>query len=277
MSKTLCIYHGKCIDGFGAAFAIRMASDRDIDFFEGIHQKTPPDVSGRDVIIVDFSYKREVIIDMAKEAKSILILDHHKSAATELVNLPANVTTHFNMEKSGVVLAWEHFHHHKKIPQLFLHIQDRDLYKFELEGTREIIACLSSYPYIFDVWEVLLGTDIQSLRQEGKAIERKYMKDILEFIDVASSKTVIAGYEVPILNAPYSWASDAGHIMSESQPFAACYYDTREGRIFSLRSDKDGLDVSEIAVKFGGGGHKHAAGFKLRYNELHRLGGKSVD
>jgi len=31
-----------------------------------------------------------------------------------------------------------------------------------------------------------------------------------------------------------------------------------------LRSAKEGgLDVSEIAEKFGGGGHKHAAGFTI--------------
>jgi nanoRNase/pAp phosphatase (c-di-AMP/oligoRNAs hydrolase) len=33
--------------------------------------------------------------------------------------------------------------------------------------------------------------------------------------------------------------------------------------IFSLRSTEEGLDVSEIAKLYGGGGHKHAAGFKV--------------
>ncbi len=40
---------------------------------------------------------------------------------------------------------------------------------------------------------------------------------------------------------------------------------------FSLRSEEGGQDVSEIAAMFGGGGHKHAAGFKLAGDELHRL------
>ena len=44
---------------------------------------------------------------------------------------------------------------------------------------------------------------------------------------------------------------------------AACYCDTPEGRTFSLRSREDGLDVSEIATLFGGGGHRNAAGFRL--------------
>ena len=32
----------------------------------------------------------------------------------------------------------------------------------------------------------------------------------------------------------------------------------------SLRSRPDGIDVSELATKFGGGGHPHAAGFRLK-------------
>lgn len=32
---------------------------------------------------------------------------------------------------------------------------------------------------------------------------------------------------------------------------------------YSLRSREGGVDVSEIAKQFGGGGHKHAAGFRL--------------
>lgn len=44
---------------------------------------------------------------------------------------------------------------------------------------------------------------------------------------------------------------------------AACYWDTPEGRVFSLRSTDTGPDVSEIAKAYGGGGHAHAAGFRV--------------
>jgi nanoRNase/pAp phosphatase (c-di-AMP/oligoRNAs hydrolase) len=49
--------------------------------------------------------------------------------------------------------------------------------------------------------------------------------------------------------------------MSEGEPFAATYYDSPRGRVFSLRSQEGGEDVSKIAVLYGGGGHQHAAGF----------------
>ena len=81
----------------------------------------------------------------------------------------------------------------------------------------------------------------------------------------------MAGVDVPTLNAPYFYSSDAGHIMGKGEPFAVCYWDTPEGRVFSLRSEDGAQDVSEVAAKFGGGGHKHAAGFKLPFDELHRI------
>jgi len=258
-----------------AATVIRTAlGSHNVDFHPGIYQDPPPDVTDRDVILVDFSYKRDVLIQMAAKAKSILILDHHKSAEADLVNLPENVDAHFDMSKSGSAMAWNYFHSDEEIPQLLLHIQDRDLWEFKLEGTREIQACVSSYPYEFEVWEQLLCADTQKLREDGKAIERKHFKDIKEFIDAAAYTGVIAGYEVPMLNAPYFWSSDAGHIMGKGKPFAACYWDNPQGRVYSLRSAEDGLDVSEIAAKFGGGGHKHAAGFRLAFNDFHKLSKK---
>ena len=270
--KKLCIYHGNCADGFGAATAVRMAlGDSNVEFHAGVYQEPPPDVTDREVILVDFSYKRGVLIEMATKAKSVLIIDHHKSSSLDLVDLPDNVEAHFDMTRSGAVMAWEYFHPTKEVPKLLLHIQDRDLWKFDIEGTREIQACIFSHPYDFEVWEQLLQEDLTKLREEGAAIERKHFKDIKEFIKVAAYTDVIAGHEVPILNAPYFWSSDAGHLMGEGKPFAACYWDTPGSRVFSLRSDSNGLDVSEIAFKFGGGGHQHASGFRLAFDELHKL------
>lgn len=74
---------------------------------------------------------------------------------------------------------------------------------------------------------------------------------------------VIGGFDVPVANLPYTLSSDAGHEMAKGQPFAACYWDTPDGRVFSLRSAPDGQDVSAIAKQYGGGGHRAAAGFKV--------------
>jgi nanoRNase/pAp phosphatase (c-di-AMP/oligoRNAs hydrolase) len=67
--------------------------------------------------------------------------------------------------------------------------------------------------------------------------------------------------------------SDAGHLMAEKDrtPFAACWWMTPEGVVFSLRSTDVGLDVSEIAKSYGGGGHRNAAGFRLTIEQFKEL------
>ncbi len=268
-AKALCIYHGNCLDGFAAAWAVRHALGEEVEFHKGIHQQTPPDVSDRDVFLVDFSYKKDVLISMLKTAASITILDHHITAVQDLLELmdSGELKGLFNMNKSGAMLAWEWFHPEQQAPELIAFIQDRDLWKFELEGSREINAALSSYPFDFSVWDTLMASgdaEIADLKNIGAAIERKLQKDIEELLASGIRRMVIAGYDVPVLNAPSAYVSDAGHIMSINEPFAACYWDHAAGRSFSLRSSETGVDVAEVAKKFGGGGHAKAAGFTVK-------------
>lgn len=261
---TICVYHGNCADGFGAAWVVRKALG-DIEFYPGKYQEPPPDVTDKDVIMADFSYKRPALLDMAEKANSILILDHHKTAVEDLVDLPANVVTKFDVSHSGAILTWEHFFPGQSPPPLLLHIEDRDLWRFALQNTRQIQANVFSYPYDFQVWDTLMATDLATLVTEGDAIERKHFKDIRELIGVTTRDMVIGGHRVPVANLPYTMSSDAGHELAKGRPFAACYWDTPEGRVFSLRSSAEGVDVADVAKQYGGGGHRNASGFRVSF------------
>lgn len=273
MTKPLCIYHGNCADGFGAAWVFKRYSGEDFDFHAGVYQDAPPDVTGRDVYLVDFSYKREVIEDMMTTANRIVLIDHHKTALDDLWELyaakPPRIESLVSLEHSGAVLAWKWLHGDKlaNMPQLLRHIEDRDLWRFALHRTREIQANVFSYQYDFDVWDELMKTDPQKLADEGAAIERKHFKDVAELVKVCRREMTIGGVSVPVASLPYTLTSDAGHLMAteHTSKIGVCYWDTPTGRVFSLRSTDDGPDVSEIAKQYGGGGHAHAAGFRVPY------------
>jgi len=286
--KKLCIYHGNCADGFGAAWAVHKRFGDDVEFHPGVYQTEPPEVSGRDVIMVDFSYKLPVLEAMGKKARTITILDHHKSAAEDLIHF-ANymdesfdvfggmaefggflpIRALFDMDRSGAMIAWNYFHPKTPPPKLIEHIQDRDLWLFKLEGTRQIQASVFSYPYDFATWDELMNeNELDRLKLEGEAIERKHFKDIDELVTAFQYRMVIGGHDVPVANLPYTLTSDAGHKMAQGEKFAACYWDTPDGRVFSLRSSDEGIDVSEIAKQYGGGGHRNASGFKLPKGQM---------
>lgn len=271
---TICIYHGNCADGFGAAWAVRHALGEQVRFVPGKYGEAPPDVTGETVYIVDFSYPLDVLKAMSTQAERIVLLDHHKSAAAALSEAALacpNVVVIFDMERSGARIAWDYFFSGVEPPMLLQHIEDRDLWRFELDGTREVQAGLFSYPYDFDVWTRLMFSDdaLEALYRDGVAIERKHHKDVAELVKAFQSRRVIGGHDVPVVNLPYTMTSDAGHLMAKGEPFAACYWDTPSHREYSLRSDINGIDVSEVAKGYGGGGHRHAAGFRVTFD--HRL------
>lgn len=261
-----CIYHANCADGFSAAWVVRKAMG-EIDFFPGTYQESPPDVSGKNVVMVDFSYKRPVLLAMAEQANQLLILDHHKTAIEDLVDLPENVKTVFDLHHSGAMITWNYFFKEVDPPKLLLHIEDRDLWRFKLPNTRSVQANVFSFPYDFCVWDRLMETDPVLLSKEGEAIERKHFKDIRELLSVTTREMTIGGYRVSVANLPYTMSSDAGHELAKGRPFAACYWDTPKGRVFSLRSSDQGLDVSEIAKIYGGGGHRNASGFCVSFSQ----------
>lgn len=262
-NRALCIYHDNCADGFGAAWAVHYALGNRVEFHAATYGTEPPDVTGRTVYIVDFSYSRAVLLAMAAEAKCILVLDHHKTASEALVDLPTNVRTVFDMERSGARITWDHFFPGIEPPVLLQHIEDRDLWRFRLPLTRDVQAALFSYPYDFATWTSLMQSDVDALAHDGAAIERKHHKDVAELVAVTRRRMTIGGRDVPVANLPYTMSSDACCLMAKGEPFAACYWDTKEHRVFSLRSTEDGADVSEIAKQYGGGGHRNAAGFRI--------------
>jgi oligoribonuclease NrnB/cAMP/cGMP phosphodiesterase (DHH superfamily) len=248
-----------------------------VDFHAGVYQSPPTDVTGRDVIMVDFSYKRPVIEEMLKTAKSITIIDHHKTAIEDLEPLNAIASVgmdirmplylYFDTNHSGAMLAWLVYFGDAEPPKLLQHIEDRDLWKFEIDGTREIQAAVFSYPYDFHVWDKLMESSTQPLKLQGEAIERKHFKDINELLEVTTRRMLIGGFNVPVANLPYIFSSDAGHKLATGEPFGACYWDTPKGRTFSLRSTDAGEDVSAIAKQYGGGGHRNASGFSVSYED----------
>jgi oligoribonuclease NrnB/cAMP/cGMP phosphodiesterase (DHH superfamily) len=275
--KPLLIYHGGCQDGFGAAWAVWKKHGSGYDYYPGIHREPPPDVTGRDIVLADFSYPLDIMQRMIPDAGSITIIDHHVSAARELQPLldAGEIDGIFDMQKSGAILTWEWFHPGEPAPRLLEYIQDRDLYRFELPDSRAISSALFSWPQDFEIWDRLMGGDLEELRQDGIAIERKHQRDIRALIKSGTRRMQLLNHEVPVINVPFTMASDAGNLLAQDAPFAVCYWDDSNGCVFSLRSGAQGVDVSEIARSFGGGGHRHAAGFSLSFEEAEKLLGQS--
>lgn len=282
MAHFVCIYHGNCADGFGAAWAVWRSAENhnmmhETQFVAGHYGQEPPDVTGKTVIMVDFSYKRDVMLEIADNADRVVVIDHHDTAEKELVDLPDNVEVHFDQAKSGAVLAWEHFNSHSTVPYLLKLVQDRDLWRFELPETKEVSAALFSHEWTFDNW-CEFACNWQKLRAEGAALLRKQQKDVKALCEPHNVKHVALMHEgkeitVPAVNCPWMYASDVGHELCKQYPDAplsVTYMYQKDLVKFSLRSDNK-VHCGTIAAVRGGGGHPNAAGFQLETSQACEL------
>jgi uncharacterized protein len=251
---TVILYHAECADGFGAAWAIwkQFPSARFIPVKHG--NPPPPELTTQRVVIVDFSYDRPTLEQLASEAQALLVLDHHITAEQALADLSY---AYFDMKKSGAVLAWEWAHDHP-VPWLLEYIQDKDLWTWALPSSREINAAVASHPFDFHLWN---GFKQKDLEQEGRAILRYEQ----ELVSKLAAQAVLVEFQGAIIPSVQSavLTSQIGERLSTDYPFCIIWHDREGRRYYSMRSREDGSDVGAIAVSFGGGGHTHAAGFSI--------------
>ncbi len=84
-APTTIIYHGaSCRDGFCAAWLAREAFTN-AEFVPAVHGDPPPNVAGRQVLIVDFSYSAIDLFSLHNDCIGpLVVLDHHWTAKRTL-------------------------------------------------------------------------------------------------------------------------------------------------------------------------------------------------
>lgn len=288
MEDVVCLFHGDCFDGMGAAWTVKRKYPN-AKFIPVEYQKVPPveELLGKSVLIVDFSYSIHWLTYIAVAAKSLVIYDHHKSAEndlrmyndwvkTERPDLTERFHAVYDVARSGALITWNELFPNADAPRLIQHISDRDLWNNVLPETVEIMAGVGTYPLDLAVWNAVFPyyyrghfdiehDDLMSeLAMVGRHILRKQQIDIDRLIKLTKREITIGEHTVEMINVPRHLVSEAVGQLAKGAPFAVGYFDTAEGREFSFRSTKgEGLDVSKVAALFGGGGHANAAGARV--------------
>lgn len=285
IKKKVAVLHHNDADGFGAAYAVWKAlkDTCELLFIKVQYGQEPPydalaDFMPEKIFIVDFSYSADILSFMQEVyTQDLTVIDHHKTALPELQKwLPENSVNpgagsyFFDLEMSGATLTWMMFNEDpESIPEILLYVQDRDLWRFELENSKEINAFIATMPEDFEVWDDFYMPGAYDsgeaiLRFQAMQIERRLKDVVIRYLPYQTAEGT-CGYNVPFVNASEN-ISELGEAMClayPDAPFSVSYCDRADGkRSYSLRS-RFGFDVSAVAKAFGGGGHPGAAGFAL--------------
>lgn len=266
------IYHASCSDGMGAAYAAWKLLGNKAEYIACAHSGYVPNVKGKRVAIVDFSFKNDVTKRLIEETEALIILDHHKSSMIELHDIPTSHAV-FDMSRSGAVMSWEFFHPGKEVPKFIQYIQDRDLWRWEMPYSKEFAAAFDMVPFEFEAYEEFEDDSVIDDAIKRGSFILAYSKTVIKKIcEKACRKTLTLGstsYDVLIVNSSH-WQSEIGMSLAKDCDVAMIYYysHSRKTYVVSLRSFHDHVDVSEVAKYFNGGGHKKAAAFRLDGNNI---------
>ena len=259
------LYHGNCYDGLTAAWVARMHSPNAEFIPVQYGQEVPDVIEGKRVLIVDFSYPHDTLVALSCVAESILVLDHHETAMKELEGLDFAV---FDMESSGAGMAWTHLFPGTNSPSIVDYVEDRDLWRFDLPGSRAHHAYMTSLPMTFESIDALHSMPASRRIELGKPVY-EFHCITCEKLAKRARKITIKDQEFWICNVPVEFASEVAELLYNREPSlpTICWsWGSTKGDYYcSCRSRKgDGIDIGSFAKSMGGGGHHHAAGFRTR-------------
>ena len=280
--KPLILFHGRnCPDGFGAALAAWLffggdgkAEFRGLDHGEIQSVDDLGEIDGRAIYILDFAFGPELLTAIEAKAHKLVLLDHHKSAAEKLTGYRCTCgVVHFDMNKSGARLAWEFFFPTQAIPALILHVEDRDIWRWQYPDSAAFLAALEMEPRSFERWAEIASftpEQIAAFTARGGAMDEKYQK-LCSDIAEGAQPVVFNGVEGLMVNAPGMFHSQIGDILSrKSGSFALMWSANDRGVKCGLRSRSE-FNCIPLAESMGGGGHAQACGFRMGIDRLTEL------
>lgn len=291
----LVLYHDPCNDGICAAAVVANRFGHDHTDYRPANYSKPQEIidlidecRNKHVLLVDYTFKPDVMAKVEQSAQSIVVIDHHVSAQTALQhyeNHPSltldeiepllknnKVLCCFDMKECGSSLAHRVLFPDDDLPLMLDYIRTVDLH---LDANNPDVDGFKywsrSVPLTVDDWQRYVSEndpeELQSYIDTGKGIAAFARTRIGVLVkDMAWLR--YNGGEYPFVITDYAFASDACNTMVDmGYDMAVAVYLTPFSVGFSLRS-RAPFDVSKIAASFGGGGHAQAAGFNIPIAEF---------
>lgn len=215
------------------------------------------------IILVDFSFSQmmfdSIILPMTD---NLIWIDHHKTAS-ELPLWHSNIKGYRDITKAACQLTWDYFFPNKDTPYPIQLVADMDMWQFKYYATKPFIERLQLYAIEdIEMFNNIFFGDIEEYIKEG-AILVDYKTAQVKKIYKTGHVTKWEGLNCYMCTSSL-YISELGNY-AVHQPgvdiakISKIEWQDKWVKVNTLIS-KD-IDVSKIAKRYGGGGHKHASGF----------------
>jgi len=262
----ICFHHNDA-DGRCAA-AIVCKKYPECRFVEMEYSKPVPfDIIDKDetIYIVDFSFKPDDMDKLLKITNDIVWIDHHKTIMDHPYNKP-EIKGIRNTMHSGCYYVWQYIYPDCSLPWCIVLISDYDTWTLAIKESTKYRFGLDLYDHgpKSDFWKSILSTGscaydtTSNIIHEGGIVLQFIHRFGQDYIRSYGFETVFEGYKC-IAQGVYSFGSTFYGDLIDEYDICIAFEFNGDNWIVGLYSIK--IDVSQIAKKHGGGGHKGAAGF----------------
>jgi len=265
MNNIIVFYHVKDNDGLGSAWVAWKKFKDKADYF-GIdyHSELKFDYRDKTIYFLDIHPSDDIASTLRQNKNRLILVDHHLS--TEQV-LSLYDEYRFDINHSAAVLSWKYFFPQKPVPKILTYIEDIDIWRHQIPFSREIDTIIDVYATDFKQWDKLAKEIERPLKRKkyitiGQIIT-SYQDKLIDKIVNKAKLVKFEGYTVFAVNSPILISEVGNALVKKQPPLAIVWSEINHAIWFSLRSD-DSCDVSKIAEKYGGGGHKGAAAFYFK-------------
>ncbi len=264
---TIVFYHHNCPDGFSSAWVAWKKFKNNAEYrWLDYHAPFNYNFQGKTIYFLDV-VPQEVDFSRLLKLNRVIVIDHHVSSEKMIQKATEAI---FSSRHCAAVLTWRYFFPKKQMPLLLKYVEDLDLWQFRQSSSQEINAAIGLMDFDFKQWDKLAR---QLNTKEGRIECKKKGKIILQYQDKMINKiigrarpVILAGQEGLMVNSSVLVSKIGNALVQHDYPMAIIWFETKNKRKVSLRSNGD-VNVAKIAEKFGGGGHEAAAGFVLSIND----------
>ena len=274
MNRNIVIVN-KSFDGYASGYAAWKKFRENAIYLVSGYNQPLPDIKideNTNIYIMDFIYPKEVMIDLANRAASVIVLEHNK-VSPEIQDDDSKFVVISDPDHSSCVTTWRYFHGDTKVPKPLLLVEDRNLWLFKLEDSENFHSGLLGVGLTDEYlkWDLISQANyfLNDVINKGKIVN-EYKKSIIDdFIKSNRISTIDYGNgNKALLFNCINFISETSNKLLNENPeidFTISYQIYKDGVRFDLRSRiGSDIDVSELVKKFGGGGNKNSAGFIVK-------------
>jgi len=268
----LCIYHIADHDGKGSAAVVKSKYPEVVTLGLNHDMEIPYEEIAKHsaVVVCDFALPVEYMFELSEKIDFTWI-DHHASVIEKYEEEIAHGRKQIKgLRRSGTAameLAWEYFYPEQPVPLGIVLLAKHDIFDLSDPRVQPFEYAMQSMGQNLPddpIWKELFSgrMDIEKMVEEGKRVLGWINARNYHLVRSMAFESKLEGLRCICANMPQGRSSffDSVENLQDYDVMINFYMNKKRRWNLSFYAVNKNVDVSRLAAKFGGGGHKGAAG-----------------